>query len=176
MNVWERYDHYKDPDRIKARPWWRIVGTRCGPRSGSDALYLRDDGKASITKLQAFSRSREDIEYMMAELDRETPMAPPEPAVGQVWRIRMNVPFQTAEVPVTHVLQDDAGLMCKLGGGIDTWFASLGPEGNLEVQQELLLHAKFEASKFQHWPPERAICVGGPGSPWAPADYQGTPE
>lgn len=158
MSVWEKYGGFKERTRVRARPWWwwyddhdtRWHGPPPTPK------YVRADGMATISRrdvlrMKGDRLSRERQLYaMMDELDRERPMKPPPPAVGQVWRMPRSDVFM--EEGVTVVQEDADGVVrCRMG---QTWYST-------DAGDDVFM-----------WPPRGAILLAGPGAPWVPAGWR----
>lgn len=77
---------------------------------------------------------------LLAEYDRENPMQEPSPMCGQVWHWIENAHRYGSSQVVTSIRQDGDMQIVTMGG---------------------------EPIRYYDWPPEGAVLVSGPGSPWA---------
>ena len=137
------FDGYQVNGPIPGRPWWRAV----------DGVLCRDDGLSSGFGFDLERMGPTDIRWA-AEQDRKHPRRAPHPMVGQVWRYRVNGGRSAGWFDVETVI--DAVRLSQMGNPA---FVSMGNGDSHNVLPG-------------QWPIPGAVLMYGPGSPWAPADYE----
>jgi hypothetical protein len=119
-------DYPMSDDAHNTRPWWRLIRSR----------WTRSDGEVAGEEV---STDPAEAESDLTRLDGATPLAAPDPKVGQVWLWKTG--RDAEERFVCAVFLRDGARTAQFAGTV--------------------------GSASKEWPPRAAIaCVCGPGSPW----------
>ena len=153
--VWETYLDMDGRDPL--RPWWTEVA---GPwQDGCDGVvgWRRDDG-----------RQVDGVQPYLARIDREHPLPPPEPALGQRW-------FVASMAGLLYVQHHEiVGVTTKDGlVYLVSWSHDMGrcmPRGLRHTAWDEDGENVAAHRDLGQWPPSGAVCIDQRGRPWAPVE------